>query len=350
MNSAQGIKNVAVLGSGSWGTAAAVLLRRNGHNVTLWSRNSDKIGAIAAELENKEYLPGVKLDSEMQFTSDISCVGGKDLVVMVTPSASIRSMAKQISCYTDSGTVIVVLAKGLEQGTYMTMSEIISEECPKVRVAAMSGPSHAEEASRGIPTLNVVAADDPATSAFVQDVFMSDVFRIYTGDDVKGVELGGALKNVIALCAGITDGIGFGDNTKAALMTRGISEIACLGVALGAKPDTFWGLSGIGDLIVTCTSMHSRNRRAGILIGQGMSAKEAQDEVHMVVEGINTAKAAYELAQKHSVDMPIVSAAYRVLYEGQNPREAVTTLMLRDKRQENFLKFSDKCKLLLKNC
>ena len=276
----------------------------------------------------------MKLDERMNFTDDISCVKNKDMVVMVTPSSSIRSMARQISGLIDSDTVIVVLAKGLEQGTYMTMTEVIADECPDAKIAAMSGPSHAEEASRGIPTLNVVASENEDVAIFVQDVFMSEVFRIYTSSDVKGVELGGALKNVIALCAGITDGIGFGDNTKAALMTRGISEIARLGVAMGAGADTFWGLSGIGDLIVTCTSVHSRNRRAGILIGKGMSAEEAQREVHMVVEGIKTAKAAYELAQKTGVEMPIVQAAYDVLYNDKDPREAVTNLMLRDKKNE----------------
>ena len=329
-------KSIAVVGSGSWGPAAAMLLRRNNHNVTLWSRSSEKSRLLAETLENKEYLPGVALDNRIQFTSDISCVSGKDLVVLVTPSATIRQMTKSISPYIADDTVIVILSKGLEQGTYMTMSEVAEQECPNARVAVMSGPSHAEEASRGIPTLNVVAANDAQTASFVQDIFMSDVFRIYTSTDITGVELGGALKNVIALCAGIIDGIGFGDNTKAALMTRGISEIARLGVAVGANADTFWGLSGIGDLIVTCTSMHSRNRRAGILIGKGMTAKEAQQEVHMVVEGINTTKAAYELAKKHGVEMPIVDAAYKVLYMGGDPKEAVTNLMLRDKKNEKF--------------
>ncbi len=336
MNRAQGIKNIAVLGAGSWGTAAATLLCRNNHNVTLWSRETEKIAVVAKDLENKEYLPGVKLDSSMNFTDDISCVKDKDMVVMVTPSSSIRSMAKKISGLISHDTIIVVLAKGLEQGTHMTMTEIIAEECVGAKIAAMSGPSHAEEASRGIPTLNVVASEDDQTAAFVQDVFMSDVFRLYTSRDVIGVELGGALKNVIALCAGITEGIGFGDNTKAALMTRGIREIALLGTAMGANSETFWGLSGIGDLIVTCTSIHSRNRRAGILIGKGMSADEAQKEVHMVVEGINTAKAAYELSVKCGVEMPITEAAYDVLYKGKNPREAVMDLMLRDRKNEKI--------------
>ncbi len=328
-------KNIAVLGSGSWGTAAAILLRRNNHNVTLWSRNEQKSQNLARTLQNSEYLPGVSLDAQIAFTSDISCVKGKDLIVIATPSASVREVSKSISKHLDGGSKIVILSKGLEQGTHLTMSDVVLDECPHAKVAVMSGPSHAEEASRGMPTLNVVASTDANCALFVQDVFMSDIFRIYTSADIKGVEYGGALKNVIALCAGVVDGIGFGDNTKAALMTRGISEIARLGIALGANADTFWGLSGIGDLIVTCTSMHSRNRRAGILIGKGMSADEAQREVRMVVEGILTAKAAYELAQKTGIEMPIVSAAYDVLYNGANPKTAITNLMLRDKKSEN---------------
>ena len=328
-------KNIAVLGSGSWGTAAAILLRRNNHNVTLWSRNEQKSQNLAEALQNSEYLPGVPLDAEIAFTSDISCVKSKDVVVIATPSSSVRQIARSISKYLDGGSTIVILAKGLEQGTHLTMSDVVLEECPHAKVAVMSGPSHAEEASRGMPTLNVVASEDALCAQLVQDVFMSDVFRIYTSTDVKGVEYGGALKNVIALCAGVIDGIGFGDNTKAALITRGISEIARLGTALGANAETFWGLSGIGDLIVTCTSMHSRNRRAGILIGKGMSADEAQQEVHMVVEGILTAKAAYELSRKTGIEMPIVSAAYDVLYNGANPKTAITNLMLRDKKAEN---------------
>ena len=328
-------KDIAVLGSGSWGTAATILLRRNNHNVTLWSRNEKKSQNLANTRQNSEYLPGVPLEDEIVFTSDISCVKDKDLVVIATPSSSVREIAKSISKYLESGSKIVILAKGLEQGTHLTMSDVVREECPDSEIAVMSGPSHAEEASRDMPTLNVVASTDNECALFVQDVFMSDVFRMYTSTDVKGVEYGGALKNVIALCAGVIEGIGFGDNTKAALMTRGISEIARLGTALGAKTDTFWGLSGIGDLIVTCTSMHSRNRRAGILIGKGMSAAEAQQEVHMVVEGILTTKAAYELAQKTGIEMPIVSAAYDVIYNGANPKTAITNLMLRDKKAEN---------------
>lgn len=327
-------KNIAVVGSGSWGTAAAVLLRRNNHNVSLWSRNPSKSQMLRENLENTEYLPGVKLDGEIDFTSDISCVKDKDLVVLVTPSGTVRDICRSMAPYISEGQIIAVLSKGLEQNTYHTMSSIIEDECPKAVAAVMSGPSHAEEAARGIPTLNVVACSDPVCAKAVQDIFMSEVFRIYTSDDVIGVEIGGAIKNVIALCAGIIDGIGFGDNTKAALMTRGIHEIARLGEALGAKRETFWGLSGIGDLIVTCTSMHSRNRRAGILIGRGKTLKEALGEIHMVVEGVSTTRVAKELSDKLNIEMPIVEAAYNVLYNGLEPREAVTSLMIRTKKDE----------------
>ena len=328
-------KNIAVLGSGSWGTAAAMIVRQNGHNVTLWSRNSEKSKKLSETFENSEYLPGVKLDKDIIFTDDIGCVYGKDIVVIATPSASVREISNKISKIINPSCIIVVLAKGLEQGSYKTMSEVIEDECKGAKIAVMSGPSHAEEVALGMPTLNVVASQDEFVAKKVQDAFMNKTFRIYSSRDVKGVELGGALKNVIALCAGVTDGIGFGDNTKAALMTRGIAEIARLGTKLGAEADTFWGLSGIGDLIVTCTSMHSRNRRAGILIGKGKTAEQAQKEVRMVVEGITTAKAAYELAQKNNVEMPIVSAAYDVLYNGANPKDAITNLMLRDKKAED---------------
>lgn len=328
------IKNIAVIGSGSWGTAAAMLLRKNNHNVTLVSRNELKCAKMRDALENTEYLPGVKLDENIIFTTDMSCVTGKDLVVLVTPSATIRSVAREISAYLRENQVIVILSKGIERDTYLFMSQVVEQECPLSKVAAMSGPSHAEEAARGVPTLNVVASKDMETAKYIQNIFSSDVFRVYTGTDIIGVELGGSVKNVIALCAGIIDGIGFGDNTKAALMTRGIREISRLGVVLGADENTFWGLSGIGDLIVTCTSMHSRNRRAGILIGQGKSVDEAQDEVHMVVEGVNATVAVYEMSKKLGVDMPIVSAAYSVLYGGKNPKQAVTELMCRENKSE----------------
>ena len=241
-----------------------------------------------------------------------------------------------MSEFIDDGTPVVILSKGLEAESLKPLSDVAEEEIPQAKIAVMSGPSHAEEVARKIPTTNIVACKDIKCAEYIQNVFMSENFRVYTGSDVLGVELGGALKNVIALCAGIIDGIGFGDNTKAALMTRGIREISRLGVKMGAEPETFWGLSGIGDLIVTCTSMHSRNRRAGILLGKGKTLDEAINEVHMVVEGVVNCRAAYELSKKYDVEMPIVSEAYDVLYNGKNPHDAVMELMLRDKKHENL--------------
>lgn len=329
-------KNIAVIGSGGWGTAAAVHLSKLGHNVTLWSWLEDESNRLKNDLENKEFLPGVKLPSDINFTSDISCVKDKDIVVLVTPSKAIRSTAKSMREYITKDTIVVILSKGIEDTTLKTLSEVVSEEIPQAYVAVMSGPSHAEEVARGIPTTNIVACDDISKAEAIQSAFMGETFRVYTGCDVVGVELGGALKNVIALCAGILDGIGYGDNTKAALMTRGIREIARLGVKMGASPETFSGLSGIGDLIVTCTSMHSRNRRAGILIGKGKTVDEAIQEVHMVVEGIVNCRAAYELSKKYNVDMPIVTEAYNVLYNNKDPKDAVADLMIRNKKTENI--------------
>lgn len=328
-------EKIAVIGSGSWGTAAAVHLCNQGHDVTLWSWLSDESNRLASELENKEFLPGIALPSSIHFTADISCVKDKNLIVLVTPSKAIRATCHSMSPHVTDGTLIVILSKGIEDGTLCTLSEIVEDEIPNCRVAVMSGPSHAEEVALGIPTTNIAACNDVKYAEYIQSVFMSDNFRVYTGTDVLGVELGGALKNIIALCAGITDGIGFGDNTKAALMTRGIKEISRLGISMGAEADTFWGLSGIGDLIVTCTSMHSRNRRAGILIGEGKSLDEALQAVHMVVEGVQSCRAAYELARKYGVEMPIVQKAYEVLYEGKNPKDAVVELMQRNPKSEN---------------
>ncbi len=328
-------EKIAVIGSGGWGTAAAILLFKNGHDVTLWSWQKEESEKLQKERENKDFLPGVEIPSGIGFTSDISCVGGKDLVVVVTPSKAIRSTCRSMAPYIKDGTAVVVLSKGIEDKTLCTMSDIVEQEIPNCRAAVMSGPSHAEEVSRGIPTTNIVASKDTACAEYVRSVFMNDNFRVYTGTDVTGVELGGALKNIIALCAGITDGIGFGDNTKAALMTRGIKEISRLGVAMGADAETFGGLSGIGDLIVTCTSMHSRNRRAGILIGSGKSLDEALAEVHMVVEGVQSCRAAYELSKKYNVEMPIIEKAYQVLYEGKDPKNAVIELMMREPKSEN---------------
>jgi len=328
-------EKIAVIGSGSWGTAAAVHLCNGGHEVTLWSWLGEESNRLASELENKEFLPGVALPSSIHFTADISCVKDKNLIVLVTPSKAIRSTCRCMAPHVTDGTLIVILSKGIEDGTLCTLSQIVEDEIPNCRVAVMSGPSHAEEVALGIPTTNIVACTEMKYAEYIQSVFMSDNFRVYTGTDVLGVELGGALKNIIALCAGIIDGIGFGDNTKAALMTRGIKEISRLGTTMGAEADTFWGLSGIGDLIVTCTSMHSRNRRAGILIGEGKTLDEALQSVHMVVEGVQSCRAAYELSRKYGVEMPIVQKAYEVLYEGKNPKEAVVELMQRNPKSEN---------------
>lgn len=328
------MKKITVVGSGSWGTAIAILLNDKKHDVTLWSWQKSECEAIERDGENKEFLPGVKVDKNIKLTSDISCVKDKDLIVLVSPSRVIRQTAKSMAPYINDKTPIVILSKGLEDKTLKTLSQVVKEEIPNAYVAALSGPSHAEEVAKKVPTACVVACEDLKVAKYIQEIFMCQYFRVYTNDDILGVEIGGALKNVIALCAGITDGIGFGDNTKAALMTRGIKEIARLGKKMGAKEATFYGLTGIGDLIVTCTSMHSRNRRAGILIGQGKTLKEALDEVHMVVEGVYSSGAAYELCKKYDVEMPIIKKAYEVIFEGLSPKEAVISLMQRDKKDE----------------
>ena len=325
--------NVAVVGSGAWGTALAIRLHKNGHHVTMWTYEKELLPRMEATRHNPR-LPGAVLPEGLEISGDYSCVSGCPLVVMASPSFPLRSVCKGIAPYLDENAVVVSVTKGIEDSTLMRMSEVVAQETGR-NVVVLTGPSHAEEVALDVPTGCLAACEDKALAEFVQDAFMSDNFRIYTSPDAVGAELGAALKNVIALCAGITDGIGFGDNTKAALMTRGIKEIARLGTAMGADADTFWGLSGIGDLIVTCTSMHSRNRRAGILIGRGKSMDEALSEVHMVVEGVQSCRAAYELAKKHAVEMPIVEKAYQVLYEGKNPKDAVLELMQRDPKSEN---------------
>ena len=327
-------KKIAVIGSGGWGCAVAVMLLANGNDVTLWSWKEEEKEAIRKNGENKEFLPGVKISGEIHLTCDISCVSDKDLIVLAVPSRAVRSTLKAMADYVKKDTPLVILSKGLEDKTLKTMSEIAEEEVKNCIPVALSGPSHAEEVARKVPTAIVAACKNTDTAKFVQEIFMCEYFRVYTNDDILGVEIGGALKNVIALCAGITDGIGFGDNTKAALMTRGIKEIARLGTKMGANESTFYGLAGIGDLIVTCTSMHSRNRRAGILIGEGKTLKEALDEVHMVVEGVYSSAAAYELSKKMNVEMPIIHKAYEVLFENLPPKEAVISLMKRDKKDE----------------
>ena len=325
---------ISILGGGTWGIAIAVLLHKNGHEVTVWSALESEIEMLKNNHEHK-MLPGVILPDDMIFTTDDKeAVEGKDLLVMAVASSFTRRTANRLSSLVKEGQKIVNVAKGIEEGTLYTMSDIIEEEIPQADVAVLSGPTHAEEVSRGIPTTIVVGAKSKKTAEYIQSLFMNEVFRVYTSPDILGIELGGALKNVVALAAGIADGLGYGDNTKAALITRGITEIGRLGVTMGGKLETFSGLTGIGDLIVTCASMHSRNRRAGILIGQGKTMDEAMAEVKMVVEGVYSAKAAMGLAKKYNVQLPIIEQVNAVLFEGKSAEEAVKDLMLRDKKIE----------------
>ncbi|MBQ2803187.1 MAG: NAD(P)-dependent glycerol-3-phosphate dehydrogenase [Lachnospiraceae bacterium] len=326
--------NISIIGGGTWGIALAVLLHNNGHQITVWSALEHEIEMFQKTHEHK-MLPGVKLSEDMIFTKDDKeAVCGKDLLVMAVASSFTRETAKRISSLVGEKQKIVNVAKGIEESTLMTLSEIIEQEIPQADVAVLSGPSHAEEVSRGIPTTIVVGAKSKKTAEYIQNLFMSEVFRVYTSPDILGIELGGSLKNVVALAAGIADGLGYGDNSKAALITRGIAEIARLGIAMGGKYETFCGLTGIGDLIVTCASVHSRNRRAGMLMGQGLSMEEAMKEVNMVVEGVHSAKAAMGLAKKYNVQLPIIEQVNAVLFEGKNVDVAVKELMLRDKKIE----------------
>lgn len=327
--------NVGIIGAGSWGTALASLLYDNGHQVTVWSIDDKEVKMLSEEREHKTKLPGVKLPEEMIFTGDLEqTILGKDFLVMAVPSPFTRATAKKMCPYVAKGQILVDVAKGIEEHTLKTLSEQIEEEIPQADVAVLSGPSHAEEVGRKLPTTCVVGAKTRKTAEYLQKMFINSVFRVYTSPDIKGIELGGSLKNVIALAAGIADGLGYGDNTKAALITRGIAEIARLGVKMGGKLQTFTGLTGIGDLIVTCASVHSRNRKAGYLIGQGKSMQEAMDEVQMVVEGVYSAKAAKALSEKYQVSMPIVAEVNAVLFEGKDPADAVGDLMLRESRSE----------------
>lgn len=328
--------NIGIIGAGSWGIALAVLLHNNGHKITVWSILQDEIDMLNAEHEHKDKLPGVKLAEDMAFTTDMkSAIEGKDILVLAVPSPFIRNTANSMREYVSERQIIVNVAKGIEEKTLMTLSQVIEDEIPQADVAVLSGPSHAEEVGRSIPTTIVVGAKTQKTAEYIQNTFMSDVFRVYTSPDVLGIELGAALKNVVALAAGIADGLGYGDNTKAALITRGITEIARLGMVLGGKFETFCGLSGIGDLIVTCASVHSRNRKAGVLIGQGKTMEEAMAEVKMVVEGVHSAKAAMGLAKKYDVELPIIEQVNEVLFNNKSAAEAVRDLMIRDKKIEN---------------
>ena len=322
-----------VLGMGGFGLALAVMLDNNGHSVNVWSAFESEIEDIKRDGENKKKLPGVKIKDSITLTSDISTVSDSDVVIFGVPTGFVRSVAKQAAPFITENTVIINTSKGLEDKTFKRMSEVLHEELPNSPIVILTGPSHAEEVGIGMPTTVVVASDNSKYSDYIQSIMSNIALRIYINDDVVGSELGGSLKNIIALCAGICDGMGFGDNTKAALMTRGITEIARLGVKMGGKRDTFAGLSGIGDLIVTCTSMHSRNRRAGILIGQGVSPDEAVKQIG-TVEGYTCTKVAYELSRSVGVVMPITEQCYNVLFNGLDPKTALRNLMGRPKGHE----------------
>ena len=327
--------SIGIIGAGTWGTALSIMLHNNGHQVTIWSAIEKEIEEMSKSRRHKN-LPEVTIPEGIGLTADLrAAMAEKDMLVLAVPSVFIRETAARMREYLRYGQSVINVSKGIEEQSLMTMSQIIEQEIPNAEVAVLSGPSHAEEVSRGIPTSCVAGAHRKKTADYIQSVFMSPVFRVYTSPDMLGIEVGAALKNVIALAAGIADGLGYGDNTKAALITRGIAEITRLGVKMGGKEQTFAGLSGIGDLIVTCASMHSRNRRAGILIGKGYTMEEAMKEVSMVVEGVYSAKAGLKLSKKYDSDMPIVEQVNQVLFEGQPARDAVGDLMLRDKRIES---------------
>lgn len=327
--------NIAVLGAGSWGTALSMVLCGKGYNVKLWMRNEKQYKAMVHAHKNDKYLPDINLPANLNLHIDLhEAVSGTDAILISVSSQSVREILQKIGPYLKGSEIIINSSKGLERDTYLTMSQVVNDELPGNRFAVLSGPSHAEEVCRNMPTTIVAASKNKNTAELVQDLFITPRFRVYTNPDVIGVELGGALKNVIAFGAGIADGLGFGDNAKAALITRGIGEIARLGKVMGANKSTFAGLSGIGDLIVTCTSMHSRNRRAGILIGRGKGLDETLEEIGMVVEGIITTKAAYRLAKKYNIEMPITEEIYNVIYNGGNAKEAVTNLMTRSRKHE----------------
>lgn len=334
------MKRITVLGAGSWGTALAVLLQKKGHDVALWGRIEDGIETVARERINSRFLPEVTIPDEVQVTSDLDYgLSRAEMVVLSVPSQALRSVLQRIGNRINSEAVIVNTAKGLEISSHLRMSEVVQEiwgaDVLK-RFAVLSGPSHAEEVGRSLPTAVVTASSHRPTAELVQDVFMSRNFRVYTSEDLIGVEMGGSLKNIIALATGICEGLGFGDNTKAALLTRGLAEIIRMGVRVGAKAHTFAGLSGLGDLVVTCNSRHSRNGRAGVLIGRGLSREQAVEEVGMVVEGILTTQATHELSKEVGVEMPITSTVFEVLFDGQPPGSAVWTLMERDKKNETL--------------
>ena len=328
---------ISVIGSGGWGIALTILLHKNGHDLTIWSFDKKEAEELKKTRQNKTKLPNILLPEDIKVTNDLKeAVDDKDILILAVPSKAIRSVSKSLKDIIKDNQIIVNVAKGLEEDTLKTMTDIIEEELKgkKTQVAVLSGPSHAEEVGKGIPTTCVVSAHNKELTLYLQNIFMNPSFRVYTSPDMLGVEIGGALKNVIALAAGIADGLNYGDNTKAALITRGIKEISSLGVAIGGEQSTFYGLTGLGDLIVTCASMHSRNRRAGILLGQGKTLDEAIKEVNMVVEGVYSAKSALMAAKKYNVEIPIIEQVNAVLFENKNAAEAVNELMIRDKKLE----------------
>ena len=330
------MRKIGIIGAGSWGTALAVNLARNNHEVVIWSIMEDEIKMLNEHREHIDKLPGVKLAENISFTTDMeTAIKGMDMLVLAVPSIFTRSTSKNMTPFVEEGQIIACVGKGIEDDTFMTITDIVEEEIPQADVAVLCGPSHAEEVGQGLPTTVVAGAHTQKTAEFVQDTFMNETFRVYTSPDMLGMELGGSFKNVIALAAGMCDGLGFGDNTKAALIVRGISEVSRLALAMGAKAETINGLTGVGDLIVTCQSKHSRNRRAGELMGQGMTMEQATKEVKMVVEGVYSAKAALALGKKYYVTMPIIEEVNKVLFEDKSAKEAVYDLMLREKRSES---------------
>ena len=329
------MRKISVIGAGSWGSALALSLYKNNHKVYMWTRDKEQVKEICDTKQNSKFLPGIIFPENLIVSDNLEeVIKDSEIIVLAVPSQAVRSVCKQMKQFVKENQIIVDVAKGLERETGLRLSEVVKEELPNNPYVALSGPSHAEEVSKFMPTTLVAACEEIKYAEEVQDAFMSPSLRVYTNPDIVGVELGGALKNIIAFGAGMCDGLGYGDNTKAALMTRGIAEMGRLGVAMGANVNTFTGLAGIGDLIVTCTSMHSRNRRAGILMGQGKTLQETLDEVKMVVEGITATEVAYKVSRQLNIDMPITEAIYSVLYEGANANEAVLELMTRAKKHE----------------
>lgn len=333
------MSNIAVLGSGGWGIALAVAFDLQGHEVTLWSKFKQEVDALRSSRSNDKLLGGVKIGETVNITDDIGFAADSDIIVIAVPSFAVRTTVSLLKGIVKETAVIVNVAKGFEPDSFKRLSVVIGEELPDNPVVVLSGPSHAEEVAVGVPTSLVAASTDFAAAQLVQDEIISPTLRIYSHDDVIGVEVGGALKNVIAVCYGICDGLGLGDNTKAALMTRGLTEIARLAVKMGAREETLAGLAGVGDLMVTCMSMHSRNHRFGILIGQGMTAEDALDSIGMTVEGYHCTAIVHKLAKMYGVDMPIAEQCYNVLYKGASVKDAISRLMERPKKHERASSF-----------